>query len=735
MGLTLTESLDVDKLKHLEHAEDHIFHGGHEGVKHAIDTLDDVHNALSGNNTDTKITTKYDGSPSVVFGKHPETKKFFVASKSAFNKNPKINYTHADIEQNHGHAPGLVTKLKSALDNLPKVAPKTGVYQGDFMYDRADVFKEGDHLKFAPNTIVYGAHKDSDQGKKIAKSKMGFVVHTKYSGTKLDDMKAGFNVDHHNFNHHPDVNLVNPEISANHNYTPEMKREYNQHRNRALKMYASISSDVIDSLAKHSEHIKPYINSTVRDGTTPTAEGYQKHLETRHNMETAKVKTDAAKSSKAQKYNELINHVSANKTEFKKVFALHSHIQKAKDTLVNALGNPTEFSHTVGGQEVKPEGFVAIKNGRPTKLVDRAEFSKLNFANNRGKREQDSLHEEVEAEAPEKQHVFTFGRMNPPTIGHGVLIDKVKEVAKAKNADHTVVLSHTQNGKKNPLSIEQKMKHAQRMFPGTNFVAASKEAPTLLQHAKNFHNQGVTHLTMVAGADRVEEFRHLLGKYNGPDKEFNFKHVDVVSAGERDPDADDVTGMSASKLRGHVEAGNYDEFKKGIPSHVSDKHAKELFNDVKEGMKGQPKKLKEETKQILEAIATTIQRATGRVRMRRFRARIDTMRDIKLSRTASLDVLKVRARRDARNQFKNKLASIRGKKGGYYTLPYSSRMAIDTMLKGRQKLIKQAALRMIPKLRKMDMARTHVKEENSKERIDKKQLNRKLKFYFAIFDI
>jgi hypothetical protein len=81
---------------------------------------------------------KYDGSPSIVFGHHPKTGKFFVASKSAFNKNPKINYTHKDIEKHHGHAPGLVSKLKTALTHLPKVAPKHGVYQGDVMHTRED---------------------------------------------------------------------------------------------------------------------------------------------------------------------------------------------------------------------------------------------------------------------------------------------------------------------------------------------------------------------------------------------------------------------------------------------------------------------------------------------------------------------------------------------------------------------------------------------------------------------
>jgi hypothetical protein len=223
---------------------------------------------------------------------------------------------------------------------------------------------------------------------------------------------------------------------------------------------------------------------------------------------------------------------------------------------------------------------VSIRNGRPTKLVDRAEFSRLNFANNRGK----SDPEAITPPSNEKHHVFAFGRMNPPTTGHGALVDKVKEVAKANNADHSIVLSHSQDPEKNPLSGEQKLKHAKRFFPGANIDVADSENPTFMHQLKKLHKSGVTHATMVAGSDRVDEYKKLLDKYNGPNGEFNFKKINVVSAGERDPDAEGVTGMSASKMRGHAIDRNYGEFRKGIPQHVSAEHADELYNDVRKGM-------------------------------------------------------------------------------------------------------------------------------------------------------
>lgn len=185
----------------------------------------------------------------------------------------------------------------------------------------------------------------------------------------------------------------------------------------------------------------------------------------------------------------------------------------------------------------------------------------------------------------EKTTVFAFGRLNPPTTGHEKLVNKVKSVAKEHNANHLIIVSHSQDAAKNPLSAEQKLKHARRFFPGTNIKASSKEAPTFLQHAAELHKSGTHHLIMVAGSDRVDEYHKKLHQYNGEGKLYNFKSIKVVSAGERDPDAEGVEGMSASKMREHAKKNNFEGFRQGVPSHVSEKHAKELFNDVRTGMK------------------------------------------------------------------------------------------------------------------------------------------------------
>ena len=188
-----------------------------------------------------------------------------------------------------------------------------------------------------------------------------------------------------------------------------------------------------------------------------------------------------------------------------------------------------------------------------------------------------------------KHAVLAFGRMNPPTSGHEKVVNKVKEVAAKHDASHHVVLSHSQSAKKDPLSQKDKIKHAKRAFPGTNIEGSSKEHPTIFHHAEKLHKQGVTHLHVVAGSDRVGEYKKSLNHYNGKaDKTghvpYHFKKITVHSSGERDPDAEGATGISGTKMREHAKNGHFHEFKKGVSSHMSDTHAKEMMHDVRKGM-------------------------------------------------------------------------------------------------------------------------------------------------------
>lgn len=582
----LSESLDVEKLQHLEHAEDHLIHGGHEGVGHVASTLSDVYDFLDGKKTKTRITTKFDGAPSLVFGVNPENGKFFVASKSAFNKTPKINYTAEDIERNHGHAPGLVAKLKLALEELPKVMPKDGgVFQGDVMYGKDDVDTKDGKINFTPNTITYGAKEDSAAGRRVAASNFGIVVHTKYSGKTLAEMKAGFDVDQSKFKKDPAVNMISPELTDPGKFPSINKKQYEKNIEDATKMMEDIHHDTLDKVKLQDVLIKTHINQHVRAGTSITVKSYLKFLKEKMDKDVASVKTEAAKQKKQEYYQERIDAIEKDKDEFEKVFQMHAAVQRAKDALVSGLANtPGEFNTTIGGQPTKPEGFVAIKNGRPTKLVDRAEFSRLNFA--QGAFQKAAAAEEISGEPPENTPlnpaVLSFGRMNPPTSGHGVLVSKVQEIAKEQKAKHRVVLSRSQDPEKNPLAPEEKLKHAKRMFQGANIEVADQSEPTIIHQLKKLEKEGHDQVTVVVGSDRVEEFQKLLTAQNG--KDFKFKKIQVVSAGQRDPDAEGDVGMSASKMRGHAIANKFDEFKKGLPSTLHPEHGKELFHAVRQAM-------------------------------------------------------------------------------------------------------------------------------------------------------
>ena len=376
----LTEQAEEDKLKHLEHVEDHVIHSGHKGFGHAFHTLNDVHNNLQGKGgKDTQVTMKYDGSPAVVFGKHPENGKFFVASKSAFNKNPKINHTHEDIQKNHGHAPGLVQKLSAALDHAHKIEPD-GIYQADIMH-AGDVKKKGNRVEFTPNTITYHAPHDSDHGKAAANSKLGLAVHTKYEGKTIDSLKATHGaVDMKNFKKHKDVHMMDANHdTSTHRYSLEDRKQVQHHLDQAVLHFKNTPKEHHDTVEKHAVAKKTYINHTVRTGEPYSHEGFVKHVTASHQKKVDKVKTDAAKARHQTTMDNTLDHINKNKEHFEGPMHMHKHLQAAKNIITNTLSQKSQYGHEIAGSPSKPEGFVAIRGGRPSKFVDRKEFSAANF--------------------------------------------------------------------------------------------------------------------------------------------------------------------------------------------------------------------------------------------------------------------------------------------------------------------------------------------------------------------
>lgn len=175
-------------------------------------------------------------------------------------------------------------------------------------------------------------------------------------------------------------------------------------------------------------------------------------------------------------------------------------------------------------------------------------------------------------EAP-KTAVLAFGRMNPPTIGHKKLADKVASLP----GDPFIFVSQSQKPKTDPLSFADKLKYAKASFP--NVTVGSSDVKTIIQALQKIESMGYDSIIYVAGSDRIEDFTRLINQYNG--KDYNFNKIDVVSAGERDPDAEGAEGMSASKMRAAAAAGDFDSFKQGV---ANPQIAQQMFTDVRKGM-------------------------------------------------------------------------------------------------------------------------------------------------------
>ena len=176
---------------------------------------------------------------------------------------------------------------------------------------------------------------------------------------------------------------------------------------------------------------------------------------------------------------------------------------------------------------------------------------------------------------------IAFGRFNPPTTGHEKLLDTV--ATSSDDGDYVIVPSRSQDRKKNPLDPDMKVSAMQQMFPKHKDKIVNDGANrTIFDVLKKAHTDGYTNVRIVGGSDRVAEFEKLTGTYNG--KLYNFDNIEVRSAGNRDADSDDVSGMSASKQRKAAAENDFEGFLKGVPTSMNKKMAKDLFNNVRKGM-------------------------------------------------------------------------------------------------------------------------------------------------------
>ena len=388
-----------EKNTHLEHLEDDIINRGSQGGVNAVNFLNAVRNMLAGNvGGKLNMSVKWDGAPAVFCGQNPENGKFFVGTKSVFNKTPKINYTTSDIRRNHGGE--LANKLMICLRELPKLG-LSGVYQGDLLYTRGDLKGaniDGEKMiTFTPNTITYAVPADSDIGRRIVRAKLGIVFHTVYSGKTMDNMTAGFGSI--KGQGPASVFLASASYQDTSGSSTFNKGELSRFDGLIRMAQGSLSKakPMLDEISKNSSdplsvgfRLKTYFNYYIKnsksgmDKVRVMQAGFRDYYANILQAEIDAKKTDKGKEKYIKAKAEGLKFIDRNKTALYFAIASHISLANAKNFLIQKLSQVQSIGHflrTPNGYKVTaPEGYVAVDRvAGAIKLVDRLEFSRANF--------------------------------------------------------------------------------------------------------------------------------------------------------------------------------------------------------------------------------------------------------------------------------------------------------------------------------------------------------------------
>jgi hypothetical protein len=394
----LTEAKE-GKNVHLEHIEDEILNRGVVGARDAINFLQSLRDMLAGNSqSKVNITTKWDGAPAIFCGINPENGKFFVGTKSVFNKSAKLNYTEKDIDENHP-AEGLNKKLKYALAYLPKLGIK-GILQGDMMFTKGDLKKETidgeQYIIFQPNTIVYAVPVNTKLAQSMMAAQIGVVFHTSYTGRTMEEMKASFNIDIGRLQHTKDIwfrDASFTDASGSATFTEQETKAITSILSQAGSTFKTIPALVLNRIASSDTlltYIKTFNNSKVRAGekikdTRAHTIELIRFVENKLNKDIADSKKLETKQKRVAEKTEVMRFFRSYSLNLKQIFDLQNLIVEAKTMVVRKLETVKSigtFVRTDSGFRITaPEGFVAVDRlkGNAVKLIDRLEFSQANF--------------------------------------------------------------------------------------------------------------------------------------------------------------------------------------------------------------------------------------------------------------------------------------------------------------------------------------------------------------------
>jgi len=406
---------------HLTHLEELVLTRGSEGYNMARAFLLELLKTLKGN-TESQIQTsvKWDGAPAIFVGTNPENGKFFVGTKSIFNKVPKINYTEEDILKNHGHAPGLVDKLTKALKYLPELGIKN-ILQGDFMFDDEmleTVEIDGEpHYTFKPNTIVYAVPVNSNLGREVGQSKFGIVFHTTYNSL---DSGASFGADVSQLKKVPGIWFDDAFFTDDTGVVTLTDSEESEVIN--LVQQSDSINENIDYNDLPNDLLNIYINSEIKSGSfledpEKSFDGFVNWFSQRLQKRINNLKSDKGRQRATDKGLQVIDLFKSRKGDIINLFKVSRLLFEAKNIFIekynNAVYNTKHFVDNGSGDLVvtNPEGYVAVDHaGNGIKFVDRLEFSRANFAIDKGEKFTGQVNEKEFMKDPDKQSEW------PPTI-------------------------------------------------------------------------------------------------------------------------------------------------------------------------------------------------------------------------------------------------------------------------------------------------------------------------------
>ena len=391
---------NITQLKHLEHIEDEMLNHGVDGCTASVSAMKEMLKMLGKKPSSGYMQTKWDGAPSVVCGKHPITGRFFVGTKSVFNKEPKL--CHFDDDVDVYYSGDLATKLKTALQYF-KPLGITGVIQGDLLFtekDKKTVTVNNENLiTFTPNTITYGVPVNSDMGKKISTAKIGVVFHTHYNGDDLSSMTASAGAPTSEFSKTTDCAVIENDTPMADVAVPTNTLQLFERNTNTIESMCKKSGKFLDTLVDNmgtsgdkkfhiASYLKQFFNNEIKEGRSisdsqKAIKSIAEFYRTKMNKEVEKMKSVQKQAERRKQMYDGIAYLEDNITEFDAMFTLYRKMQENKEIVIKALDNLETFRTFVqtdkGYKVTGPEGYVLHHDGDMIKLVNRIEFSYNNF--------------------------------------------------------------------------------------------------------------------------------------------------------------------------------------------------------------------------------------------------------------------------------------------------------------------------------------------------------------------